>query len=57
MIPKDPAMLLSFVNMELRDFYGSLEILCEELGEDRQEIEDRLKEIGYRYDREQNRFV
>ena len=25
MLPKDPIMLLSFVNMKLRDFYGRLE--------------------------------
>ena len=31
MIPKDPVMLLSFVNLKLRDFYGSLDALCEEM--------------------------
>ena len=25
MIPKDPVMLLSYVNTQLRDFYGTLE--------------------------------
>ena len=29
--PKDPAMLLSFVNLKLRDYYASLEELCEDL--------------------------
>ena len=29
--PKDPIMLLSWVNMKLRDFYPSLESLCEDL--------------------------
>ena len=24
MIPQDPVMLLSFINLKLRDFYGSL---------------------------------
>ena len=38
MLPKDPIMLLSFVNMKLRDFYGSLDVMCEELDADRQEI-------------------
>ena len=33
--PKDPAMLISWVNMKLRDFYGSLDELCEELEIDR----------------------
>lgn len=56
MIPKDPVMLLSFVNMKLRDFYGSLDDFCEEMNADRQEIEDKLEGIGYRYNRERNRF-
>lgn len=57
MIPKDPSMLLSFVNMKLRDFYPSLDALCEELDVDMQEITDRLEAAGYHYDQESNRFV
>lgn len=57
MIPKDPVMLLSFVNMKLRDFYGSLDVLCDELDADREEIENKLTEIGYHYDAEKNQFV
>lgn len=30
-IPKDPVMLLSFINMKLRDFYPSLDELCTDL--------------------------
>ena len=30
-LPKDPAMLLSIVNMKLRDFYPTLTTLCEEM--------------------------
>lgn len=50
-------MLLSAVNMKLRDFYPSLEALCEDMDEDRQEITEKLSEIGYQYDKEKNRFV
>lgn len=57
MIPKDPAMLLGFVNMKLRDFYGSLDALCEDLDADRQEITQRLEAAGYHYDEEKNKFV
>ncbi|MCI9175758.1 MAG: DUF4250 domain-containing protein [Lachnospiraceae bacterium] len=57
MLPKDPVMLLSFVNMKLRDFYSSLEALCEELEAGEEEITDKLSGIGYHYDREQNQFV
>ena len=28
MIPKDPMILLSYVNTQLRDYYDSLEALC-----------------------------
>ena len=57
MLPKDPVMLLSTVNMKLRDFYDSLEQLCQDLDVDRRELEDSLAAIGYRYDEERNQFV
>ena len=56
MLPKDSAMLLSFVNMKLRDEYDSLDALCDDFGEDREEIERRLGEAGYIYNEEQNAF-
>lgn len=57
MIPKDPVMLLSFINLKLRDFYPNVEALCEELDIDRGELEEKLAGIDYHYDREKNRFV
>ncbi len=57
MIPKDPVILLSYVNTQLRDFYDSLEAFCEDRDENRNDIEAKLSEIGYLYDGEQNRFV
>lgn len=57
MIPKDPVMLLSFVNLKLRDFYGSLDALCEDMNVDRQGIEERLRAIDYHYNEETNQFV
>ena len=57
MLPKDPVMLLSYVNMKLRDFYGSLDAFCEEPDVDKQEITEKLAAIGYRYDEERNQFV
>lgn len=57
MIPKDPVMLLSFVNLKLRDFYTSFEALCEDLDIDKTEIEEKLKSIGYVYDNQRNQFV
>lgn len=57
MIPKDPVMLLSFVNMKLRDFYKDVEALCEDLSIGQKELEEKLAGINYYYDREQNRFL
>lgn len=55
-IPSDGAMLVSFLNMKLRDEYPSLDDLCEDLELDRREIEARLAAAGYEYDEAQNRI-
>lgn len=57
MVPKDPVMLLSFINLKLRDYYGSLEALCDDMDVARSEIEDKLSSIDYHYDEEKNQFV
>ena len=57
MIPNEPVMLLSFINLKLRDFYDDLDALCDDLDIDRQEIENKLAVIDYRYDSEKNQFV
>lgn len=57
MIPKDPVMLLSFVNLKLRDFYQSLDELCEDLDADKEEILKKLGAIDYSYDAGKNQFV
>lgn len=57
MIPKDPVMLLSFVNLKLRDYYRNLDELCDDLDVVKQDIEQKLESIDYRYDSEQNQFV
>lgn len=57
MIPKDPVMLLSFINLKLRDFYPSLDAFCEDTGEDKKAIEEKLAAIDYHYDEGQNQFV
>lgn len=55
-LPKDPIMLLSVVNMKLRDFYSSLEEMCEDMDIRLDEIVNILGSVGFEYDREQNRF-
>lgn len=57
MLPKDPVMLLSVINLKLRDFYGSLDALCEDLGVNKKEIEDKLASIDYHYEKEGNQFI
>ena len=56
-MPEDPVMLLSFVNMKLRDFYESLDALCEECGVDKDGLVEKLKKIDYVYDEERNQCV
>lgn len=56
MLPKDPAMLLSFINMKLRDHYDSLESLCDDLDVSKEDIIETLKKIDYIYDEMNNQF-
>lgn len=55
-IPKDPVMLLSYINTQLRDFYSNLDDLCTSLELDRTLIESALGAIDYHYDLEKNQF-
>ena len=55
-LPQDPIMLLSFINMKLRDFYPDLDSLCEDMDIERKALELKLKEAGYEYSAENNRF-
>ena len=56
-LPKDPVILLSFINMKLRDYYPSLAALCDDLGADEEEIRKTLAAIGYEYAADKNAFV
>lgn len=56
MIPNEPNMLLSFINMKLRDFYSSLDALCDDLDGSKDEIIKKLDGIGYSYNEEENSF-
>lgn len=56
-LPNDPMLLLSVLNMKLRDFYPSLEALCDDLDLDKASLSARMERIGYRYDPEKNAFV
>lgn len=56
-LPNDPVMLLSFINMKLRDNYTSLDALCDDLDADAAELRGKLSAIGYEYDAGRNQFV
>lgn len=53
-LPKDPVMLMSVINMKLRDFYPSMDALCDDLDIDRNDIDSALAAAGYVYNEEQN---
>lgn len=56
-LPKDPVMLLSVVNTNLRDYYSSLDDFCDAKDADKEEIIKGLEKINYKYDSEKNQFV
>lgn len=56
-VPKDPAILLSYVNTQLRDFYLSLSDMCASLGVEEEQIVYTLKQINYCYDAQKNQFL
>ena len=57
MLPKDPIILLSFVNTQLRDNFSNLEALADHYGTCASDIENKLKTTGYHYDKKLNQFI
>ncbi|MCR5497559.1 MAG: DUF4250 domain-containing protein [Paludibacteraceae bacterium] len=55
-LPEDINMLLSFVNMKLRDEYEDLDELCATLGVEKAWLIDRLATGGFEYNQQQKRF-
>ena len=56
MLPSDPMILYSYVNLKLRDAYDSLDALCEDLELDRAALEEKLSAAGFVYDEAHNCF-
>ena len=56
-LPRDPMILYSVLNTKLRDFYPSLDALCEDLDEDKQAIIEIMAAAGFRYSAEHNAFM
>lgn len=56
-LPGDPVILLSVINTKLRDYYPTLDALCDDMQIDRKELSEKLDLIDYEYDARRNQFV
>lgn len=56
-IPKDPIILLSYINTQLRDYYPNLEELCKSLDVDINQVTNTLASVDYYYDKKHNQFI
>lgn len=56
-IPKDPVILLGYINTQLRDFYPSLDEFCKAKGVEASYVVEKLETIDYVYDEGLNKFV
>ncbi|MDE6295248.1 MAG: DUF4250 domain-containing protein [Muribaculaceae bacterium] len=55
-LPKDPNMLLSIINMKLRDEYADLNELCASMDIDKESLLNTLSSAGYEYNPVTNSF-
>ena len=56
-LPKDPVMLLSFTNTQLRDTFESLDAFCNNFQISIEDITAKLCAIDYEYNEQTNQFV
>lgn len=56
-LPKDPIILLSFTNMQLRNNYKSLTEFCKAFMIEEKYIVDKLLAIDYQYNSNTNQFI
>ena len=52
-LPNDPVMLMSVINLKLRDFYSNLD----DMNVDKGELSEKLSSAGFEYDEEHNQFI
>ncbi len=55
-LPKDPAILLSYVNTQLRDNYSYLSDFCSSNNIDINDLVGKMHAINYSYDEKTNQF-
>ena len=56
-LPQDPFILFSYINTKLRDNYATLDMLCEDLDINKEELVKKLSTIGMIYDANLNKFL
>ena len=56
-MPTHPMILLSFVNMKLRDEYADLDDLCRAFDTDQEMVIEKLQAVGYVYSAVHRQFV
>lgn len=47
----------SMINMKLRDFYSSIDDLCEDMDISKNELLERFEKNGYIYNKNTNQFI
>lgn len=55
-LPNDPIMLMSIINMKLRDSDEKLKEICADFGVSADEIVKKLSNAGFIYDENARRF-
>ena len=55
-INMDANILLSIINMKLRDFYSNLD-LCDDLDINKSDLIEKLSQINYSYSKANNQFI
>ena len=53
----DITIAYSMINMKLRDFYSSLDDLCEDMDISKIELLERFEKNGYIYNENTNQFI
>lgn len=53
----DSYILLSVINMKLRDEFSSLDDLCKTYDIEESQMRDKLKSIGFHYNEATNQFL
>lgn len=56
LLDMDPNILVSMVNMKLRDFYANLDQYCDDAEIDKAQLIEKLSKVGYEYNIELNQF-